>query len=87
MILAITMNPAIDKVYAIDDFKVDKVFRPHDMTATAGGKGLNVARVASIMGEEVIASGVIGGSTGNFIEKEVQKLGIESGFADILEKV
>ncbi|WP_278335836.1 hypothetical protein [Petroclostridium xylanilyticum] len=42
------MNPAIDKVYAVDDFKVGEVFRPRDMTATAGGKGLNVARVACL---------------------------------------
>ena len=49
MILAITMNPAIDKVYAIDDFEINKVFRPKAMTATAGGKGLNVADRKSVV--------------------------------------
>ena len=28
MILAVTMNPAIDKVYSIDNFAVNKIFRP-----------------------------------------------------------
>lgn len=83
MILTLTMNPALDKVYAIDDFKVNKVFRPQAMTATAGGKGLNVARVASILGEKVIASGLIGGSTGIFIEEEIKKQGIDSQFLKI----
>ena len=83
MILAINMNPAIDKVYAVDDFKVGEVFRPRDMTATAGGKGLNVARVACLLGEQVIATGLAGGSTGRFIEEEVKKQGIDSQFVPI----
>ncbi|MBE3102281.1 MAG: 1-phosphofructokinase [Firmicutes bacterium] len=83
MILTITMNPAIDKVYAVDDYAIGQVFRPKAMTATAGGKGLNVARVAHILGEEVIATGLIGGNTGKFIEEEVIKQGIQSCFVAI----
>lgn len=83
MILAVTMNPAIDKVYAIDDFHVSGVFRPKAMTATAGGKGLNVARVAKILGEQVVATGLIGGATGQFIHKQVQDSGIISRFVPI----
>ncbi|NLY88306.1 MAG: 1-phosphofructokinase family hexose kinase [Firmicutes bacterium] len=83
MILAVTMNPSLDKVYAVDDYTIGKVFRPRAMTATAGGKGLNVARVACLLGEEVIATGFLGGSTGAFIEHEVQKQGIESCFIEI----
>ncbi|QTL99623.1 hexose kinase [Iocasia frigidifontis] len=83
MLLAITMNPAIDKVYSVDDFAVDAVFRPRDMTATAGGKGLNVARVAYLLGESVTAAGLLGGNNGQFISKEVQKRGIISEFMEI----
>jgi len=83
VILAVTMNPAIDKVYAIDDFHVSGVFRPKAMTATAGGKGLNVARVAKILGEQVMATGLIGGATGQFIHKQVQESGIISKFVPI----
>ena len=60
MILTITANPSLDSVYAIDDFQVNKIFRPKAMTATAGGKGLNVSRVASILGAAVTATGFIG---------------------------
>jgi len=83
VILAITMNPAIDKVYAIDDFHVSGVFRPKAMTATAGGKGLNVARVAKILGEQVMATGFIGGATGQLIHRQVQESGIISKFIPI----
>lgn len=83
MILTITTNPAIDKVYSVSDYKIGGVFRPDSMTETAGGKGLNVARVASLLGEEVTATGFIGGSTGEFIERGVKEQGILSRFVHI----
>ncbi len=83
MILTITMNPALDKVYAVDDFKINKVYRPRDMTATAGGKGLNVARVINQLKGELMITGLVGGSTGTYIREEIQKLGIEEHFVNI----
>ena len=83
MILTVTPNPAIDKVYAIDDFAINQVFRPKDQVATAGGKGLNVARVARLLGEEVMVTGMIGGNNGLFIEKKITDLGISSHFKTI----
>lgn len=83
MILSITLNPAIDKVYAVDDFEKGGVFRPKAMTHTAGGKGLNVARVASIMGEKVTCSGLIGGLNGQFINNEVIRQGMQSEFLSV----
>jgi tagatose 6-phosphate kinase len=83
MILAISMNPALDKVYSVDDFQVGKVFRPRAMTATAGGKGLNVARVARQLGEEVMVSGVIGGNVDKFVQKELIKQELDNQFVTI----
>ncbi len=82
-ILAINLNAAIDKVYAVDDFKVGGVFRPRDMTATAGGKGLNVARVSHLLGESVVATGFLGGGNGQFIEQKVRESGISAEFMQI----
>ncbi len=82
-ILAITLNPAIDKVYAVDDFAIGGVFRPRTMTATAGGKGLNVARVARLLGQPVVASGFIGGGNGRFIVEQVRQDGIGDQFVAI----
>lgn len=82
-ILAINLNPSIDKVYAIDDFAAGGVFRPSEMTATAGGKGLNVARVAHLLGEPVVVTGFLGGGNGRFIEEQVRKSGIAAEFVPI----
>jgi tagatose 6-phosphate kinase len=82
-ILAITLNPAIDKVYAIDDFVIGGVFRPRDMTSTAGGKGLNVARVAHLLEEPVVATGFIGGGNGQLIQKQVHETNIAAEFVPI----
>jgi tagatose 6-phosphate kinase len=83
MILALTLNPAIDKVYAVSDFQVDQVFRAEAMTRTAGGKGLNVARVAKLLGEPVISAGFIGGGSGVFIQNQVKAQGITDRFTEI----
>jgi tagatose 6-phosphate kinase len=82
-ILAINLNAAIDKVYAVDDFKAGGVFRPRDMTATAGGKGLNVARVSHLLGESVVATGFLGGGNGQFIARKVLESGISAEFMQI----
>lgn len=83
MILTITLNPALDKVYSIDDFKNNHVFRTKEMTETAGGKGLNVTRVAKLLDEDVTATGFLGGHIGNFIRNEVTKLDIKEQFIEV----
>lgn len=83
MILTVTMNPAIDKIYFIDDFKLGNVHRCNNFIASAGGKGLNVARVAKQIGEEVAVTGFLGGGNGKFIRKKVKELGIVDRFVEI----
>lgn len=83
MILTITMNPAIDRVYGVNNFQVNSLYRPDSMTSTAGGKGLNVARVAKTLGSEVAATGLLGGITGQYISEQVDALGIKNHFVKI----
>jgi fructose-1-phosphate kinase PfkB-like protein len=49
----------------------------------AGGKGLNVSRVASILGARVMATGFLGGGNGQFIRAQLQELGIIDAFTKI----
>lgn len=84
MILTVTMNPAIDKIYFVDNYQLGEVHRPSKLIASAGGKGLNVARVSKLVGEEVTATGLLGGSSGQFIHNEVLRLGIKSEFENVL---
>lgn len=83
MILTVTANPAIDRVYFVKDFVMGEVRRPEGMKCTAGGKGLNVARVARIMDSQVSAMGFVGGYNGEFIKSEIEKLGIKNEFTQI----
>lgn len=83
MILTITANPTVDRVYFVDNFQMGEVHRPQRMVCSAGGKGLNVARVAHIMGEDTVAMGFVGGFNGEYIKSELQKLGIKTDFTQV----
>ena len=49
MILTVTMNPSVDTRYQLDELIIDDVNRVTP-EKTAGGKGLNVARVLGQLG-------------------------------------
>lgn len=83
MILTVTLNPAVDISYKLDRFSIDTVNRVEDVSKTAGGKGLNVARVLKQLGEHAGASGFLGGSLGGFIRTQIESLGIEDYFVEI----
>ncbi|WP_066387896.1 tagatose-6-phosphate kinase [Neobacillus mesonae] len=83
MILTVTMNPSVDISYPIEDFKLDDVNRVEHARKTAGGKGLNVARVIKQMGEDVLATGVLGGTIGDYIVRELMKSEIANHFLKI----
>lgn len=82
MILCVCLNPAIDTAYEMPVFEAGSVFRVGGRRESAGGKGINVARVAKLAGEEVDVIGFFGGMRGEFIKKQLTKLGIGSRFID-----
>lgn len=79
MILTITLNPAIDIRYEINNFEINNIFRGKP-AKTAGGKGLNVSRVLRLLGEEVEASGFLGGNSGDWISSKIESIGIKDAF-------
>jgi len=83
MILTITLNPAVDIGYQLDHLLIDTVNRVEVVSKTAGGKGLNVARVVRQLNEDIAASGFLGGQLGNFIRSEIKALGIKDFFVPI----
>jgi tagatose 6-phosphate kinase len=83
MILTVTLNVAVDKLYLVDRFETGRVARVTTCNATAGGKGLNVSRIISILGEEVVATGFIGGHSGRFVEDLLRKDGIRNEFIPV----
>lgn len=83
MILTLTLNPSVDISYPLDQFNLDTVNRVSQTSKTAGGKGLNVTRVLSEFGEDVIASGFLGGALGQYIEKQIETTRIKQAFFKI----
>ncbi|MCC0701085.1 1-phosphofructokinase [Clostridioides sp. ZZV15-6383] len=83
MITIITFNPAIDRMYRVNSINIGEVQRVVSTNATAGGKGLNVAKVCKILKENPLAMGFLGGFNGEFIKNELKKLDIQNKFTKI----
>ncbi|MDF2876934.1 MAG: 1-phosphofructokinase [Clostridia bacterium] len=80
MITTVTLNVAIDKAYIMDDLRKGEVLRVKECNYTAGGKGLNVAKVVKLCGEEVLTTGFVGGFAGKYVEKLLEEQNIQSDF-------
>ena len=83
MILTITLNPSVDIAYQLDTFHLDTVNRVENVQKTAGGKGLNVTRVLKQIGEDVVATGFIGGEIGSYVKKQLTRNDIKNSFVEI----
>ncbi|MFM0777384.1 tagatose-6-phosphate kinase [Streptococcus suis] len=83
MILTITLNPSVDIAYQLDTFHLDTVNRVEKVQKTAGGKGLNVTRVLKQIGEDVVATGFIGGEIGSYVKKQLTRNDIKNSFVEI----
>ena len=71
MIRIICLNPVIDRVYYISDFVEAKKYYEIRPQIFVGGKGINIARVMSQMGEKCSLYAFVGGENGKLIEKEM----------------
>lgn len=81
MITTITLNVSVDKAYHINEtVESGKVIRVATCNMTAGGKGLNVSRVIKMCGEDILATGFVGGHTGALVEELLQNDEIKSKF-------
>ena len=63
MIYTVTLNPALDYVMRLPQLRQGEVNRAHSEEIQLGGKGINVSRVLSELGEASTALGFIAGFT------------------------
>lgn len=80
MITTVTLNVAVDKAYVIGEFLQGEVMRVQKCTNTPGGKGLNVAKVAKLCGEDVLATGFVGGHAGAYVEDMLNEQNVPNDF-------
>src|SRR5690349_16821223 len=64
MLLCVTPNPAIDRVLLAPGFRQAESVRVAEKREAAGGKGLNVARVARTLGLRARVCGPLAGTSG-----------------------
>jgi tagatose 6-phosphate kinase len=79
----VTLNAAIDKRYVVDSLTPGSVVRVRECTCSAGGKGLNVSRVARLAGAGVVATGYLAGHAGCFIAEQIRALGVDDAFVEV----
>ncbi len=68
-VLTVTLNPAIDKTICGEKTGI-----------SAGGKGINVSRALNIFGIKNIATGIIGGKSGDRIASRLKREKIKNDF-------
>lgn len=85
-VTTVTLNAAIDKTYYLPSFSVGQTHRVADVLADAGGKGINAARVIHTLGESVLASGIVGGHNGAFIEQQLTNQKIPHQMLQVAEE-
>ena len=83
MILVINLNASLDKRYELVDFAKGKIIRAKSVDNTPGGKGIHVANVDTILGEETVVTGFLGGKTGEFVAGRLCDYGIAGDFVKV----
>lgn len=81
MLLVLTPNPAIDRLLVVPGFRNAEVVRVLERRDAAGGKGLNVARVARTLGQDVRVLGLLGGETGRRVAALAAREGFDAHWA------
>jgi 1-phosphofructokinase len=83
VILSVTLNPSVDRALFIERLAPGDTNRVLRTETDAGGKGINVARVAAELGAETLCLGLLGGPTGRFIRHVLDAEGVGHDFTRI----
>lgn len=83
MIVTVSLNSTLDRVYTVPNMQVGQQHRVANARDIAGGKALNVARVAHILGSDVRVVGFIAGYTGAKIQALAERDGLLTHFVTV----
>ena len=80
MIITVSLNPALDKSLVVDGIHIDGVNRVVGSRLDAGGKSINVAKIIKVLGSDTLATGIVGGAAGTFIQQQLDGMDIRHDF-------
>ena len=83
MIYTVTLNPSIDYIMRLDDFRNGETNRAKVTELYAGGKGIMVSKLLHNLDVETQNIGFLGGFTGDYIEKLLDDIEILHDFTKI----
>lgn len=83
MIYTLTMNPSLDYLVDVDNFRTGMTNRTTAEQMVPGGKGLNVSMVLSALGVPNRALGFTTGFTGEEIKRRMQETGVTCDFIQV----
>ncbi len=83
MIITLTLNPAVDKTAVIDPLVVGGLNRVKSFTVDAGGKGINVSKIISMLGANSVATGFIGEENADIFKKALSNLNCKFDFIKV----
>lgn len=85
MIYTVTLNPSLDYIVSVENFKMGLTNRTDSELILPGGKGINVSVVLKNLGIDSTALGFVAGFTGAEIERRLKKMGVRTGFLQLGE--
>ncbi len=83
MIYTLTLNPALDYNLSMEEFKKGNLNLSNERYYTSGGKGINVSILLKNLDIPSTPLGFLGGFSGDYIEKDLDKKGIKGDFVKI----
>ncbi len=86
MIVTLGTTPALQRTMRFQSLRVDSVNRAIAVHEHTAGKSNNAARVVHTMGKPCIATGFLGGSSGEFCRRELESAGIAQQFVEVQAK-
>jgi 1-phosphofructokinase family hexose kinase len=76
MIVTVTPNPSLDRTLTVPRISFDEMIRASGSRLDWGGKGFNVSRALQALGTGSVATGFLGGATGQMLAGGLRELGI-----------
>ncbi len=83
MIYTVTINPSLDYIISVENFKIGATNRTSTEHMYPGGKGINVSLMLKNLGINSVALGFTAGFTGNEIKRLLVESGIKTDFIDV----
>jgi 1-phosphofructokinase family hexose kinase len=80
MIVCVAGNPSVDKLFEVEELVHGEIHRPSAFLSLPGGKGIHVAQVATVLGAQALATGILAGHTGRWIADALAAEGVPTEF-------